>query len=96
MKIRKCDRVLPDAKEPVRYCECGAPIYDGRRKKCPACRAAMKKVNSKRPSAIAKYETREQLLVAITELEQSMRMQQWMLDETKKKVNMLSELVFKI
>lgn len=96
MKIRKCDRVLPDAKEPVRYCECGKPIYDGRRKLCPACKAALKKANSKRPSTIAKYATREQLMAAISELEQSMQMQQWMLDETKKKVNVLSELVFKI
>lgn len=96
MRSRACEKILPLPEPPARYCECGKPIYDGRCKTCPACKAAKKKVSSKRRSTIEKYATREELLATIAELEDAVKMQQWMLDESKKRLLSLKATVHKI
>jgi hypothetical protein len=96
MRMRQCDKILPVPKEPVRICECGKPIYDGRRKLCPACSVAMKKIHSKRSSTIARYAAKEELVATIAELEDSIKMQQWMIEETKKRVIALKAIAHKI
>lgn len=96
MRMRKSEQPLPQGKAPVRYCECGKPIYDGRVKKCAACKAAIKKVHSQRPSTIAKYALKEELLATIDEIEDSNKMLEWMLTENKKRVQMLKAKLFKL
>jgi len=96
MRQRSCDKILPEPKEPIKICECGKPIYDGRRKLCPTCSVAKKKVSSKRVSTIARYATKEELIATIAELEDAMKMQQWMLEESKKRIAALKAAVFKI
>lgn len=96
MKQRACEKVLPMPAQPTSYCECGKPIYDGRRKKCPACSAAIKKASCKRASTVARYAAREELLASIAELEDAVRMQTWMLEESKKRLIALKAIVFKI
>lgn len=96
MRQRKTDKVFPVVTEPVKYCECGAPIYDGRKHRCDACKAAMKKIAAKRTSTIEKYVYREELLAAIAELENAVRMQEWLLDESRKKLVDLKAVAFKI
>lgn len=96
MRQRACEKILPEPKQPVSYCECGKPIYDGRRKKCPACSAAIKKASSKRASTVARYAAREELLANIAELEDGIRMQQWLLEESKKRLIALKAAVHKI
>ena len=89
MRQRSTEKILPDPKQPVAYCECGKPLYDGRRTKCPACRAALKKTVSKRPSTITRYAAREELMSTISELEDSIRMQKWILAEQEKRLTSL-------
>lgn len=96
MKMRKTEQILPPIKEPIRYCECGKPIYDGRVKTCATCKAAIKKVTSRRPSTIAKYAFKEELLATISEIEDSNKMLTWMLDENKKRVQQLKAKLFNL
>lgn len=96
MRSRLAEKILPMPEQPKSYCECGKPIYDGRRKRCEACTAAVKKAKSKRPSTVAKYAQKEVIIASINELEQAIQMQEWLLLESKKKLTSLKALLFKI
>lgn len=80
---------------PKGYCkECQTPLYDGRKVTCDACKAAHKKAASKRTYNKHNYMAQEKILAAIKELEDAMRMQEWMLAETKKRVIDLRAKIF--
>jgi hypothetical protein len=75
------------------YCECGRPLYDGRMKKCSACKAAIAKV-TKRPYNKRNYALQEKLLATLQELEDSVKMQEWMLQETNKRLIAIKAIIF--
>ena len=84
---------IPEETAPKSYCECGRPLYDGRVKKCSACKAAINKT-TKRKYTKRNYALQEKLLATVQELEDSVKMQQWMLEETKKRLNTIKAIVF--
>lgn len=84
---------LPETVVPKGYCECGRELHDGRMKKCAACKAAVKKVE-KRKYTKHNYALQEQLLATLQELEDSVKMQEWMLQETKKRIISIKAIVF--
>lgn len=97
MRMRKSDLPLPDPAEVKRVCiECGKPLYDGRKKVCDACKAAKKKASSKRPAIIERYAKREELLAAVAELEDAVKMQEWILQQSKIRLNTLKAIAFEI
>lgn len=97
MKMRKSDLPLPEPATPKSHCpECGKPIYDGRMKVCNACKAAKKKSTSKRPATIERYARREELLATIAELEEATKMQEWILQQSKIRLNTLKTIAFEM
>ena len=97
MRMREEDKILPDMPIPKGVCiECGKPLYDGRKHICDACKAAKKKCSCKKPAVIERYARREELLAAIDELSSAIQMQEWLLQESKKKLNLLKEVAFNI
>ncbi len=98
MRQRKEDKefFLATPKQPKKLCECGRPIYDGRKNKCDACQAAIKKANAKRPYTRHNYAAKERLLATIAELEQAAQYQQWIVDETRKRIAALKAIAFEL
>lgn len=97
MRMRKEDKILPTMPVPKGTClECGKPLYDGRKHICDACKAAKKKCSSKRPAIIERYARREELLAAIDECSKAVQMQEWLLMESKTRLNALKEIAFNI
>lgn len=88
--------LLPEPVGPKKICECGQPIYDGRKNKCSACKAAIKKSSQKRKYTKHNYAKQEQLLAALKELENAVQMQEWMLAETKKRIIDIKAVMFEI
>lgn len=84
---------LPETAVPKKYCECGRPLYDGRMNKCAACKAAINKVE-KRKYTKHNYAMQEKLLATVQELEDSVKMQRWMLEETEKRLIAIKAIVF--
>ena len=84
---------IPEGIVPKSYCECGRPLYDGRVKKCSACKAAINKT-TKRKYTKRNYALQEKLLATVQELEDSVKMQQWMLEETNKRLIAIKAIVF--
>jgi type IV pilus biogenesis protein CpaD/CtpE len=85
---------LPDTVVPKGVCECGKVLHDGRMKKCPACKAAIAKTKEKRKYTKHNYALQEQLFAKLQELEDSVKMQTWMLEETNKRIIAIKAIVF--
>lgn len=82
-----------DEAVPKNYCECGRPLFDGRVKKCSACKAAINKT-TKRKYTKRNYALQEKLLATVQELEDAVKMQTFILEETKKRLNAIKAIVF--